>query len=117
MNDRKLPRPLTLHQLNQVDALIADQKRRSQPFETAPLDRRNVETTFDVLRRKLTGVVGITLVQDHNGAWGQAGLNYLTLRFNDPDGDGLITVQTVVQKVSHAAEDDRHNRELRATPK
>ncbi|MNY42498.1 hypothetical protein D3C86_1773920 [compost metagenome] len=52
-------------------------------YEPAHLDHAHVEGILEEMRKKIAKEFGVTVVQDCNGAHGQAGVRYMTLRFGD----------------------------------
>jgi hypothetical protein len=61
---------------------------------TAPLSGTETDAALEQMRQLIAINFGVTLVHDHNGAYGPAGQRHLTLRFGD------YTVSTVVTQVS-----------------
>jgi hypothetical protein len=78
-------------------------KRYGPEQETAPLSHEQTDKILEEMRKKIAKEFGVTLQDDPNGAWGQAGKRYLTLRF----GDSEVSL-TVNQVVSNGA-DEVHN--------
>lgn len=69
--------------------------------ETAPLGREFVDRVLEYVRsgQAIAGF-GVTLQEDHNGAWGQLGKRYLTIRFADPKNkNDLVEVQMEISNV------------------
>jgi hypothetical protein len=84
--------------------------------EPAWLEREHTERLLEILRTNIAQNMGVTLQQDHNGAWGPMGKWYLTMRFSD--GTGItadhIEVRAEITSVSsdhENDEEDRRNRE------
>lgn len=78
----------------------------------APLPRHYTEAILEALRQKLAKTFGVTLTEDHNGAWGPAGVRRFTLRFNHERDH--VEVMLAVGAVSSRAEDraqDAYERE------
>jgi len=71
--------------------------------ETATLSYEQTNAILEEMRQKIAKEFGVTLQDDPNGAWGQAGQRYLTLRFGDSEVS--MTINTVA---SHKA-DAEHN--------
>ena len=69
---------------------------------TAPLNRAFVERILEHVRKGQTKAgFGVTLQEDHNGAWGPIGKRYLTVRFSDPQcADDLVEVMMEVVSVT-----------------
>lgn len=92
-----------------VRDIIAHYLHTHQPHETAPLEAVDVERILRDMRIRIheKAGFGVTLTQDHNGAWGPLGQRLLTLRFNDTGGD-FIEVSLVVRSVTSQAADKAH---------
>lgn len=75
--------------------------------EIAPLPKQTVDQVIEVMRVKLAKEFGVTVVQDHNGAHGPAGMRYMTLRF----GDHAVSFQ--VTSIESQRENAAHNAWLR----
>lgn len=71
--------------------------------EVATLNYVQTNAILEEMRQKIAKEFGVTLQDDPNGAWGQAGKRYLTLRF----GDSEVSM-TINKIVSHKA-DAEHN--------
>lgn len=104
---------MKLRDEDRVREIIAHEKHIHQPWETAPLTSAQVERILRVLSDALhdKAGMGVTITQDHNGAWGPMGQRLVTLRFN-VDGDHT-EVSMVVKDISSQAEDEAHNAYLR----
>lgn len=82
-----------------------------QPREIAPLERDHVNRILNELTDRIHSKAGfgVTLTEDHNGAWGgQLGQRLLTLRFSDSKKD-FITVSMVVKEISSFGTDERNH--------
>ena len=79
-------------------------------MDIAPLDRETVEKIVEHMRKQIAGQMGVTLQEDHNGAWGRAGARYLTVRFGNPDDKSdLVEVHMEIKSIrSSAADDEEH---------
>lgn len=95
---------------NYLEHLIDDKlskqvkpKRYGPDQETSPLSYEQTNAILEEMRKKIAKEFGVTLQDDPNGAWGQAGRRYLTLRFG-----GSEVSLTINQVVSNAA-DEAHN--------
>ncbi len=76
-------------------------------METAPLDREHVDRIIEDLRKRIANSgIGITVGQDHNGAWGRAGTTNMTLRFSH--NKDLVQVSFELVQVSSSQEDAFH---------
>lgn len=75
--------------------------RAHEPADYTPasLSHEQVDAALEQMRKRMASVFGVTLVQDHNGAWGMAGARHVTLRF----GDFNVSLQ-VTQVTSHTAD-------------
>ncbi len=78
-------------------------------FETAPLDREQVEAIIEQMRKNIAqgNRMGITVGVDHNGAQGEMGATYVAVRFDDK------TVSMKITQVSCYQADEAHNCHLR----
>lgn len=68
-------------------------------YEPASLEHQQVEGILEEMRKKIAKDFGVTVVQDCNGAHGQAGGRYMTLRFGD--NEVSFTINTIT---SHRAD-------------
>ncbi len=78
--------------------------------ETAVLTRERVESIMDTMKDLLSKKFGVTIVHDANGAYGQTGKWYVTLRFGDPRKEteteqDHITVSMTVEQITSYFED------------
>lgn len=51
------------------------------------------------LRKRLSTVMGVTIVKDAYGQWGQAGATHVTVRMDDGKGE-LVEISMIVQEVT-----------------
>jgi hypothetical protein len=70
--------------------------------DIAPLSEEQTQQLLETLRAKLAASgLGVTLQQDANGAWGEMGSMYLTLRYSQRNRNGnLIEVTAKILSVS-----------------
>ena len=66
----------------------------------APLPRHYVDKALEHVRSSIARSMGVTLQEDHNGAWGPIGKRYLTVRFRHPDGDPQDMTEVMLEVVS-----------------
>lgn len=57
------------------------------------LTKTETDSILETLRKKLSTIGGVSLVEDYNGAFGHAGTIYLTMRWEDYE------VTTIVKNV------------------
>lgn len=100
-----------------VEDMIRSHAHVNQSRETAPLDRSTVGRILETMTTRMhtKAGFGVTLTEDHNGAWGgQVGQRLLTLRFGD--GKDHFTVSMVIKEISSYAADE-HNHALKIEDK
>lgn len=92
----------------EVREIVAHYLHTHQPSETAPLSRDHVERVLRLMTSEISSKTdfGVTLTQDHNGAWGPLGQRLLTLRFGD--GKDHIEVSMIIQSVTSFHADQSH---------
>lgn len=93
----------------EVDEAIAHYLHTHQRRERAPLQADHVERILRHMSNCLHSKAGfgVTITQDHNGAWGPMGQRLLTLRFG-MDTDDHIEVSMVVRSISSYGADEAH---------
>jgi len=94
----------------QVRSIIAEYNHEHQS-EEAPLELKHVELLIEEMRRRLANEFGVTVTQDHNGAWGPLGQRLVTLRFYDDED--FVDISMAVVSVRSQRESRAHNAYLR----
>lgn len=73
--------------------------------DIAPLSSRKTEEIIEKMRKLLASEFGVTVQQDHNGAWGRQGTTYVTLRFRDDNDFYEISMQVEDVRSENADEE------------
>lgn len=82
-----------------VRKIVAHYLHTHQTRDTAPLEAAHVDKLIEKVRKMISNAgFGITVTQDHNGAWGPMGQTLITLRF--ADGSDHIEMSMAIRSVS-----------------
>lgn len=97
-----------------VREIIARYLHTHQPRETALLAAEKVESVLKDMADRLHNKAGfgVTITQDHNGAWGLMGQRLVTLRWHEANGQDFVEISMAVTSISSQNEDDAHMQAL-----